>query len=38
MNNLVLRLIHSLPTNIYPKITFGRPITDMEPFAEPKGL
>jgi acetolactate synthase I/II/III large subunit len=25
-------------TNTYPKIAFGRPITDMEPFAEPIGM
>ena len=25
-------------TNVYPKIAFGKPITEMEPFAEPEGM
>ena len=25
-------------TNAYPKLAFGRPITEMEPFATPVGM
>lgn len=28
----------SLAANVYPKIAFGRPITEMEPFAKPLGM
>jgi acetolactate synthase-1/2/3 large subunit len=27
-----------LKTNVYPKIAFGRPIYEMEPFFLPKGI
>jgi acetolactate synthase-1/2/3 large subunit len=34
----LLHVIIDLHTNAYPKIAFGRPITDMEPFVKPIGM
>jgi acetolactate synthase-1/2/3 large subunit len=34
----VLNVMISPEANAYPKIAFGRPITEMEPFATPIGM
>jgi len=34
----LLRVAVELTANAYPKIAFGRPMTDMEPLTKPIGL
>jgi acetolactate synthase-1/2/3 large subunit len=34
----LLEVMVSQETNAYPKLAFGRPITEMEPFATPVGM
>ena len=35
-NAVLLQVMIAPLTNIYPKIAFGRPITEMEPFSKPR--
>ena len=34
----LLRVMVDVQANAYPKIAFGRPLTEMEPHAKPVGL
>ena len=34
----LLEVMVPAETNVYPKLAFGRPITEMEPFAKPVGM
>ncbi len=34
----LLQIMINMTTNAYPKIAFGRPITEMEPYASPIGM
>jgi acetolactate synthase-1/2/3 large subunit len=34
----LLEVLVPAETNVYPKLAFGRPITEMEPFAKPVGM